>query len=462
MKNKFLIALASSVIILSIMACSLGKVVSTPTSQPPVNPTVNSPVNPPVNPPTDALEILSTSTFTDSYGGFYVFGEVTNNSDTPITSIELIVEIKDANNTSLLKDDNGNITPNMTFYPMLYTIAAGESSPFSYYFDTTNGIPANYKITIGTYQATEANRGELQSENVQIVDDGSGSYYLSGELVNLSDQWVHINGLAGGVLDDANTVLSADWTGTYTTELAPAGNSASRDRTPFVVSISVPTGDVTQWSLWWDADIATDVTDYSLQVEVTNSYFDEYGSVHIVGLVTNNADQALSSLVVAGLFAQDGICLDADYTFLPYAIQPGMSVPFDASYFGNVNYSDAQAALLDSYTVQVDPWNTYPPYYTSVNLTSSGETVQKDGSYWTVDGNFTNTSDKNLSGVTVVVSVYDSQNTLVATGYTYVYPDGDSYIAGSGDTYEVSLYLDPAADTTGYTTQIVVVADVSE
>lgn len=458
MKNKLLIVLASGLVVLSVLACSLGGGTSTPTTQPPVNP----PVNPPVSPPSNALEVLATSSFFDDYGWFYIFGEVMNNSNVPLVAVELTIEIRDAGGASLLKDDDGNIVPSLVFYPMLYTIGVGESSPFVYYFDTTVGQPATYTVTVSAYEATEATRGELQAENVQMIDDGSGYFYLSGELVNLSNEWVHIRGLAGGALDDANTVLSADWTGTYTTLLAPAGNSADRNRTPFIVSFPIPPGNVTQWSLWWDVDVETNVVDHDLQITVTNTYFDEYDSVHLVGFVTNNTNLPLETIVVAGLYADDGTCLDADYAYLPYAVQPGKSAPFDISYFSNVNYNAEQAALVSSYTVQIDPWNTYEPYYNSVSLTNSDENIKKDGSYWTVTGNFTNTSDKNITGATVVVMVFDPEGTLAAMSYQYLYPTSDFFAPGSGKSYEVYLYLDPSASTAGYTTQTIVMGEYSQ
>ncbi len=455
MKNKVLMITASAVTILSIMAFTCN-FLSGGATEPPVT-------NPPVTePPVGALEILSTSSFTDQYGGFYVVGEVMNNADTPVSNIELSIQLTDAAGASLLQDDTGAVTDSLSFFPILWTIAPGESTPFSFWFDTTAGMPANYSVAVSSYDVSEANRGQLQSQNVQIVEDDYGDYILTGELVNLSDQWVQIWGLAGGVLDDANTVLSTDWTGTYTAILAPAGNEANRDHTPFSVSFPVPQIEATQWSLWWDADIATDVIDYGLGVGVTNTYFDEFGSAHLVGTVENYSDTALTTTLVGGLYAEDGTVLDASYAFLPLAIPPGDAVPFDISYFGSVNYSADQAALVATFTVQFDPWSTYPPLYSSVALSPTGETVQKLGSTWTVAGNVTNTTDQNLIGFTIVVVVYEPSGTLVAMGYDYVYPDTDVFAPGAGGAYEVYVYFDPAVDTSGYTTQTFVVGDVSE
>jgi hypothetical protein len=323
-------------------------------------------------------------------------------------------------------------------------------------------MPATYTVTVGTYDVAQTTRAELTYENIHTAEDGLDTYYLSGELVNQSDQWVLVNGLAGGLLDTAGTVISAEWTGTYTTLLAPAGNPAGRDRTPFAVSFLSPKTTPDKWSLWWDAEVATDVTDYDLKVQVAYSYFDEYEGLHLVGTVTNNATVALTSLVVAGLYDAEGTCLDADYSFLPLSIQPGQSVPFDISYFSNVNYNPDEAALVDTYTVQVDPWNTYEPYYNTAIIQSESEMISQDGNNWTVTGSFINTTERNVSSVTVVTSVYDSQGSLVGTNYTYVYPEGEFFAPGDSSTYELYLSLDPDADKSGYTTQTTLVADLSE
>jgi hypothetical protein len=456
MKNRTALVLTVGIVILSMSACSVGDILPGGAAEAPLDNPADNQLN------TNGVDIVSTSSFTDGYGGYYVVGEVTNNLDSPITSVDLSISIMDDSGASLLKDDNGNIVNALTFYSMLSTLDTGESSPFSYYFDTENGIPANYEVTVNNYEFGSANRGQLQNENVQIIDDGSGYYILTGELVNLSTEWVHIHGLAGGVLDDNNIVLSADWTGTYTTLLAPTGDSGNRDRTPFYASFPIPQLDATQWSVWWDADIEMDVTDYPLLVDVTYSYFDEYGSAHLVGTVINNSGAALTSLIVAGLYAEDGTVLDASYSFLAVPIQPGLTVPFDVSYFGSVNWNEEQAALVHSYTVQIDPWSTYPPFNNNVGLTSIDETIQKNDSTWTVTGNFTNTTSNELSGVTVMAAVYDPSGTLVAMGYTYSFPAGDTYAPGDSDSYEIYIYLDPVADTNGYTIQTYVIADLAE
>ena len=451
MKLKIALYAVVIVLVLSVSAC--GKSTATaPTSQPPV-------VDTPVTPPGD-LVIASTNAFVDSYGTYRVVGEVDNNSSTVLNSIELTIEIKDVSGNSLLKDDNGNITPNAIIYPMLYTLAPGIASPFEFSYDTTKGTPASYNVTI-TGQATgEANRATLQWENVQIVDDGSGWYYLTGALVNTGSQWAHIKGLAGAVLDDSNNLLSANLAATYATELAPTGDATGRDRTPFEITFPIPGGG-TKWQLYWDADVTDSVTDYPMEVKVTNTYFDQDGSARIVGWITNNSAQTLDdSQVVGGLYAADGTVLDAGNSIVPVPVKPGAAAPFSISSFGRSNYNPDQASLVSNSSAQFDTWFTSPPSFEFVDLVATGETVQKDGATWTFSGSVTNTSDKNLSGATVVVMVMDAQNKLVAMEYTSINPTGDAIAADETNTYSVSVYLDPAADATGFTTTTLVVGDV--
>jgi hypothetical protein len=450
MKLKIALYVAIVLLIIAVPACG-NATVATPTSQ---SLSANTPVN-----PSGGLVIASKNAFTDTYGIYHVVGEVDNNSSKAINSIDLTVEIKDVSGSSLLKDDDGNSIPNAITHPLLYTLAPGEASPFDYTYDTTKGTPTSSNVTITGQQTGNVNRATLKYENVQIVDNGSSWFYLTGELVNTDSQWVYINGLAGAVLDDSNNVLSTDWTSTYTTELAPSGDALGRDRTPFEVNFPNPGGS-TQWRLYMDADLVSSVNDYPMDVKVTNFYFDQYGTAHLVGWVTNNSDQALDSMVVAGLYSADGTVLDADYAFVPVPIKAGAAAPFSISSFRSVSYNPNQASLVRTSTAQPDIWATKPPSSEFVDLPAIGETVDKNGATWTFNSSFTNTSGKNLSGATVEVMVMDAQNKLVAMEYTSISPTGDAIAAGDTNTYSVPVSLDPAVDASGFTTTTVIVGDV--
>jgi hypothetical protein len=439
------------VLVLLVSAC-VKSTVTMPTSQQPV---IDTPVA-----PSGDLVIASTKSFVDAFGTYRVVGQVINNSSSVLNSIELTIEVKDASGNSLLKDDNGNITPYAIFYPMLYTVAPGEASPFEYSYDTTNGTPAAFSVAITGQASGNAYRATLQWEDVQLVDDGSGSYYLTGKLVNTGSQWAHINGLAGGVLDDSNNLLSVNLASTYTTELAPAGDTNGDDRTPFEITFPIPGGS-TKWQLNWDADVTDNVADYSMEVKITNRYFDQDGSARIVGWITNNSTQTLNvSNVVAGLYATDGTVLDAGNSSVPVPIKPGSATSFSISEFGIVNHNPGQAALVQTCSAQVDQYFTLPTPFEFVDLNADTETVQKDGATWIINGSVTNKSGVSLSTVAVVVMIMDTQNKLVAMEYTSINPTGDAISSGETNPYLVSVYLNPAVDATSFTTSTVIIGKV--
>lgn len=448
MKSRLAYLLIAIFFILTLPAC-VKPTTATQTMQPPVVETT-------ATPPGD-LVVSNTSAFVDNLGTYRVTGLVQNNSSKVINSIELTIEIKDAAGNSLLTNDSGVSAPASIFYPMLYTLAPGEASPFEFTYDTSIGTPAAYTVAISGQGAGNADRTTLQWENVQLVDNGTGIYFLTGKIVNTGSRWAHIQGLAGGVLDDSNNLLSANLATSYTTELAPAGDPNGYDRTPFAITFPIPGGS-TKWQLYWDADATDTVTSYPLDVKITNTYFDQDGSANIVGWVTNNSPQTLMvSHMVAGLYAGDGTVLDSGNSVVPSPVRPGESAPFSISEFGLVNHDPNQIALVQTCSAQYDPYFTFPSSFESIDLTAVPDAIQQDSSTWIFSGSVTNSSSSNLSGITVTAMVMDSQNKLVAMGYTSIIPTGEAISTGESNSYSITINIDPSADSTGYTSQVRVI-----
>ena len=88
--------------------------------------------------------------------------------------------------------------------------------------------------------------------------------------------------------------------------------------------------------------------------------------------------------------------------------------------------------------------------------------MQKDGATWTISGTATNTSDQELSTATVVISVMDGQNALVATEYTTIFPAGDTIAVGEEDPYSVSISLDPSIDSSGFKINTIVIGVLNQ
>ena len=161
--------------------------------------------------------------------------------------------------------------------------------------------------------------------------------------------------------------------------------------------------------------------------------------------------------MVAGLYAGDGTVLDAGNSIVPVPVRPGESAPLSISEFGLVNHDSNQIALVQTCSAQYDPYFTFPSSFESIDLTAVPDPIQQDNATWIFSGNVTNSSGRNLSGITVTAMIMDSQNKLVAMGYTSIIPTADAISADESNTYYITINMDPSADATSYSSQIKVI-----
>ncbi len=466
MKQKHVFAIVSVIAALALAGLACGGGGAAPTETPvrvatkALAPTATQAPKPTAK-PTQAvaageLVVANQFLFKDSTDYFHVVGELRNGTQKAVTDIELTVEVKDKDGQTLLKDSSDNPADSLTFSPLLYSLGPGQASPFDYYFTTDAGEPDSYDVTVTGQHTGEVNRGDLQAQNVQLSNDGSGSLYLTGELVNQSDQPVEIHSLAGAMLDKDDNVVAANAYGPVSRYLLPAGDPNEYDRTPFRVRIDDPGDVATQWATYWDADQVDPIDTYDITLAPQNNYFDTYSSLHLVGNVTNDSDQTLSISLVAGIYADDGTVLDADTWTAPFYLGAGESLPYSFDYFSSLNHNSDEANKATKSIVQVDPYWTSTTSFEFVPLETQNDNGSLDGDAtdqtWKFSGDVTNTSDKDLSSLIVVVGVYDGDK-LVATNWTSVYPaEGQDAIAASATVpYEVSVYLDPKEDGTKFT-----------
>jgi hypothetical protein len=462
MKQKQVFAIFAAVGALALAALACGGGSAAPTETPPPlaiptkapAPTATKASKPTEEPkPTQAaatgeFAVLNQYGYKDQSGYFHVVGEIKNGTDKAVTDIELTIEIKDASGTTLLKDNSDNPADSLTFSPLLSTLDAGEVSPFDYYISSDAGEPDKFNVTITGQHTGQAQRADLNVENDQVVSDGSGDLYITGELVNASDKPAEVHGLAGAMLDDNGNVVGANSYGPITYYLDPAGATGGTDRTPFRVRIDDPGSVATKYRMYWDADTVDPAVFYDVQNNIQNNYFDTDHTYHLVGELTNKSQDALSISLVAGLYGSDHKVLDADTLTAPFDLAPGESVPYSFEGFSVVNNIKDQADALDTYTVQTDAYWTSPSSTEVVSLETAHDDGKTDGNQvWTFTGEVTNTSDKALSRLIVVVGIYDGDK-LVAANWTSVDPpEGkDSIASGETNSYKVTVNLDPNVD----------------
>jgi hypothetical protein len=211
-----------------------------------------------------------------------------------------------------------------------------------------------------------------------------------------------------------------------------------------------PTGQaasLTNYVFYTDAVITTPATTYDITLsEKHYDYQDTFGSMHLVGSVTNNSSMILNVFLLAGIYDANGNCVDAAQISLPVPLAPGETIPYDFSSWGSVDYVPAAYTAATQYKIFIDWYYTYEAFSTSYNITTSDDTNTFDGNTGTFSGNVLNNSGRDLDTATVIVALYDkASGDLIATNYTYV----SGPIANNAtSSYEVYLYtennIDPA------------------
>lgn len=406
--------------------------------------------------------VIDKSAYTDSSGYYNVVGQVLNNTDSAITNVSLTVSVTDASGKTLLTDSDKKPIETDSFSPMLYNLAPGEASPFNYYvrLDDNQKVGA-FDVKVASQDNTDLERASVQVQNAALFTDTDGDLHYSGELVNMSDKPVKVDSLAAAVLDQNGAVLVAASTSTVSEYLKPAGDSAGMDRTPFTVYMGGPVANIAKGQAYVDAKVTDPEDERDVTVTVDNAYADGSGGFHLVGTVTNNGTETLTANVVAGLYGADHIVLDAESTGTSLYLTPGVGVPFDLSSFSSLNFDPDRIKLVDTYTVQIDPYWTFPASSDIVTLKGSEPKLSPaGGGPAEYTGTVTNDSGKALSSETVVIAALDAQGKVVGVGIDGIFPDGDSIANGHTDPYTVDIYFSQDVDTSKLTLSVLVQGSV--
>lgn len=429
------------VVALMTFAC-IGGGAATPTTEPADATEVSRPTEEPVLVKDGEVKILSSTSYTDHYNDFYVVGEILNDSNQMIENITLSLSITDEAGASLLKDENDNLIDSIEFHPYIDVLSPGTSAPFSYYISAEEVQPANYEITVKSYDRSSA--PELKAFDVQNVQTHfmeNGDVILAGDVVNLDSEHVDVESLAGAVLDQTGNVLAASYTLTYPRYLYPAGDSEGRDRGPFVITLFGPIENVSQWKVFVRSVENTTVPAADLEIELAGSYIDPFGTYHLLGTVTNNGSSQVSPSVIGGLYGSDNMVWDAAASNIPLYLDAGESAPFDLNSFRVVPYMSPEEISPAEEIVLPDLYWSYPTEYEVVYLEAQEAQITKESSDWNITGTVVNTTDKDLSSISVVVQFLDENGQVMATSSTALYPAEGSEIIRPAESNEFSLFV---------------------
>ncbi len=345
-------------------------------------------------------------------GSLQIVGLVTNYTDRSVDNIEVEIEILDANENSLLKEVTSI---------SLYTLAPGETSPFSYWvFDELPDADSYVAMIVGQ-GPSEVERATVSVEGATLLVDESGDLHLTGNLINNTETPVNISGLAAATFDENGELYTADSHSVLIRHLDPGEDG------PFRVTMTGPvdrSSNITEFEIYIDAETTDPLDTFDLVFSDSHhNYTDAYDSFHLVGEITNNHNEFLTISMVAAIYDEDGNVLDAATTDIPtFSIAPGDTLPYDFQYWGPLNYKVGTIDLASSYTVQWDPYWTWASTSEYIDLATQNDSNEVSSYQITFEGEVLNNSGAEVDGATVIVSLYDVESgELVAMGYGGIY-----------------------------------------
>jgi hypothetical protein len=398
------------------------------------------------------LDLHGISTYEDNSQYFRVVGLLTNGTDKPVNNVQLSLQLTDGSGKTVLQDDSGNPTSTVTLSPILSTIDTGETAPFEYFL-STNGLDTSSwqaKVAIDSSEnPTDLQRVPVVVANNLLTVGSGGDVFLTGELVNMSDQPAQINNFAGALLDGSGNVAAASSFEEVARLLAPAGAASGSDRSPFVIRLSGPVKKDVTPNFYVDgvAGSSSDMeTAADVHLKLNTSFVDANNDVHILATLSNSGTNTMTVRLVAGLYDQSGKVLDGSSNDSPLYLTPGASAPVPVYFFPVVDGNPDLINQVVSYTAQIDPYWTFPSSREFVALNASNVTTEASGSSLTIKGEVVNTSSKPLDRATVMIVIRGADGKLVTADWTTAAPDSGAIAPKAKQTWSVTTELPTKVD----------------
>ncbi|MDX1813474.1 MAG: FxLYD domain-containing protein, partial [Candidatus Bathyarchaeia archaeon] len=374
--------------------------------------------------PSEELQILNTSTYTDSSGYFHVLGEVKNNLTSNIENVKLVVTFYDSENLVIGADHA---------YADIDILEPNQKSPFELSSSPYVISPASYEIAVEFRFTSEQPSEGLTVLSYTASVDSLGNHRIVGEVKNdgtsvtTSVKVVCTYYEQGGKVigeSHAYTELDAIAVG----DTAPFELNSYRELTPAYFELQVQ----------GSAPSPTSPPPTSnLQILSSSTYINSLG-IHIVGELKNNLTSNIEYVkLVVTFYDSENVVIGADYSYADIDIlEPNQTSPFELSSYPYV-ISPA------SYKISMEYRETTDEPFEGLTILSYTSSVDSSG-YPRIVGEVKNYGATQATFVNVVCTFYDSSGTVIGKADAYTNPS--TINAGDTAPFELSLYrqLTPA------------------
>jgi hypothetical protein len=154
------------------------------------------------------------------------------------------------------------------------------------------------------------------------------------------------------------------------------------------------------------------------EVTVQNDqmYFDDDGSLHIVGEIQNNVNAPLNQIEIQASLLSNGVLIDSvkSDSFLN-TIMPQMSAPFDFIILGDT------AKHVDEYSLGII-YKISEPKSQVIDITESNF-ARDNFNHLVITGTVANLGEITANTVVVIATLYDTEGNVAGVSKTHVEPD---------------------------------------
>lgn len=348
------------------------------------------------------VNIYNINSFWNTTGAFRVVGLVQNNSSRTINNIKIDISVFDSTDQFLYAD---------TANTLLFTLIPGEISPFVLKIDSISKDAKYATGIISSYGNGKIERSSVEILGVTTSVDDSNKVNITGELYNGNLDPIQINGLAGAVFNQDGEIIATNAQTVSSQYLDPGEKGVFRitmtGSDPEILSF-------TDYHVFADVQVTNPQGYFDLTFSESPTYYmDPSDWFHLVGEITNHSETPFQVGFIAGVYDEAGNVIDVAQTNLPInTLLPGDILPFDFSNWGPLNSKMGWVDSAVRFSIQWDPYWTEVSESTSIELQIENDSYTVDGFFSTFSGFVTNNTNRDLSNIVVLVSLYDQSQII--------------------------------------------------
>ena len=374
----------------------------------------------------------------DGYEDWYALAILQNNSELPLSRLEVEVQIQDSSGEVLYSETGWTRT----------SLAPGEQTVLDLYLYGWEGGGTDFQLEIIPVKAgllPDNKTSAIELEDLQILSTGYDNSYVTvlGEMVNPTQDLVTVE--VGSLLRSGTGQLAV---GRHSSALQSA--LLPGERVPFSIRFNPPQP-IENLSLEENLELFVvgvtareSVREPDIQLSREQQvYVDTSGGFHIAGQVLNGEDGPRRIQLIGAVYDQQGVLVDAcSQMVVPRGVPSGSVAYYDLFCWFVLEDLDENPDLRErafTYDIMVDRlMGIEETDRTAIPLEINDLTVESSDGYVHFSGSLGSAIPEDANDVIVVLNVHDVNSGSLVAVY-YAYPDWDTLMFIDGNSLPESI-----------------------